>query len=362
MEESFAREIVHLLVGTSPALLVVILALLIFFPEKIEKWSALLWRLISAFARGWQFVRRKYVKHDLQGRVNDFVRRKLKGVPGVFDAKLELQWVDPNEARSTLLAEGKIILRLRSTDPEDHNFVHASYLFVTASLLPRAKRYLSGKQREALDLFVTSKLLKEEKPHVVGFFLDEYLHPKLQQPQSRLGSLLNDFEVVDDNGLFFPVFVQELEFIGDKVFGRRKDTMIAGEVNDLVEFLKHVAEREIGDIGDLDFEKSYCRCSIMLIGKPAKLLQSIRPYVEYVSGYVIPHNLESLYLIARKESRRKIDQICSAIRSDYVVVRRILTERPLRHKDRVEMAQQYIVVLRKRRPTLMKQIAETRPE
>src|SRR5437660_5972090 len=126
VEDDLAKQILPILVGASPFIL--LLVLLLFFPEKIEKWSALLWRVLLSFGRGWQFVRRKYVKHDLQGRVKDVVRRRLKGVPGIFDGKLELQWVDPQQERSHFLADGKIILRLRSNDPEDHNFVHASYL------------------------------------------------------------------------------------------------------------------------------------------------------------------------------------------------------------------------------------------
>jgi len=304
--------------------------------------------MLLLFGRGWQSVRRKYIKHDLQGRVNDFVRRRLKGVPGIFSGKLEVQWVDPQQERSQLLADGKIILRLRSNDPEDHNFVHASYLFVSGSLLPRAKRYLSVPQRDAVDLFVTSKLLKEEKPHVIGFFLDEYLHPRIERPQSRLGGLLDDFDVVDQSGLFFPIFIQELEFIGDKVFGRRRDAMIAAEVNDLVQFLKKVSGRSIGEEGDLEFPKEYCRCLIFIIGKPAKLLHSISPYIKYFSDHILPNNFESVYVIARKESKAKIDEICSNFADDYEPVRRVFSKRPLRYDDHTVLADQYIVILRKR--------------
>lgn len=357
MEEAIGSQLVRLLIGASPAVLLVVIALLVFFPEKIEKWSALIWRCLSGCHKGWKFVRRKYVKHDLQGRVNDFVRRRLKGVPGVFDCKLELKWVDTTEQRSSFLADGKIILRLRSNDPEDHNFVHASYLFVTESLLPRAKRYLSVPQHEALDLFVTSKLLREEKPHVVGFFLDEYLHPRVDKSQ-KLGAVLDDITVVDENGLFFPVLVQELEFIGDKVFGKRRDTIIAAEVNDLVAFLKKLSRRSVGDVGDLNFEKEYCRCAIMIVGKPQKLFESIDPYVDYINGYIVPHKFDSMYLIARKENKAKIDQVCERIGNDYVAVRCGFTTRPLRHKDHVEMAQQYVVVLKNRQKDFMEEIAE----
>ena len=267
----------------------------------------------------------------------------------MFEAKLELHWVDANERRSSILKDGKVILRLRSNDPEDHNFVHASYLFVCGSLLPRAKRYLSVPQTEGVDLFVTSKILKEEKPNVVGFFLDEYLHPKVDKALSnRLGQLLDDFETVDEAGLFFPVFVQELEFIGDKIFGRRRDTLIAGEVNDLVLFLRKVAMRQIGDESDLHFDRSYCRFRLMIIGKPIKLFYSIEPYLHFIRCEIIPRDFDTLYIMARKESKTQIDNICMQIGHAFIVTRSLFIQTPLRYREGTFLTDQYIVVLRKR--------------
>src|SRR5690606_35469806 len=102
------------------------------------------------------------VTHDLQGRVNEFVRKLRREVPGLENAKLRVEWVDEPLTRKAFLDRGEMILRLRRDDPHDSNFIHGSYLFVSQMLLNQAKRYVSPSQREALDLFVCSRLLQGE--------------------------------------------------------------------------------------------------------------------------------------------------------------------------------------------------------
>ncbi|MCK5057983.1 MAG: hypothetical protein KAT34_15110 [Candidatus Aminicenantes bacterium] len=346
MTDYFADILKDLLIGLPPA--VVLLIVLLFFPEKIEKWSALLWKGISSLGGLFRSARKRAIKHDLQGRVNDYVRRLRKRVPGSFEDKLELEWVDANTQRSALLADGRVVLRLRAHDPNDHNFVHASYLYVSKCLLTKTKRYLSVPQRDALDIFVSSKLLKEEKPSVVGYFLDEYLHPKTRDTKSKVAVLIDDFGIIDQAGFFFPLLVQELEYLGDKVFGRRRDDLIAKELYDVVGFLRPLSQRTVGDEGDLNFDGSYTRFGVVLVGKPRKLLTSLQPYLNYIKRTLASKGVDTIYLIGRKENRDKIDQICFEFGTQYVCVRSVIMRRPLRYRDHIEHALQYLVVMRRK--------------
>ncbi len=346
MSDYLAKILQALLFGVPPVF--VVLVILLFFPEKIEKWSAFLWKLVGALGGVFRSARKRAIKHDLQGRVNDYVRRLGKLVPGSFKDKLELEWVEPNTKPSSLLADGRVIIRLRSHDPKDHNFVHASYLYVSKCLLKKTKRYLSVPQREALDIFVSSKLLKEEKPEVVGFFLDEYLHPRTDDPTSKVAILVDDFGIIDRAGFFFPLLLQELEYIGDKVFGRRRDDLIARELYDVVDFLRPISQRTVGDENDLDFDGSYTRFGIVIIGKPSKLLTSIQPYVNYIREKLVSKDVENIYIIGRTENRNKIDQVCLEFEERYVCLRHHVMRCPVRYSDRIEHALQYLAVLRLR--------------
>ncbi len=338
MEEFFATIIKPLLFGLSPVLVLGII--LLFFPDKIEKWSALLWKLMSLMGSLFRFARKRYIKHDLQGRVNDFVRRLRKKTPESFNVKLELEWVDSNTKRSAFLADGRFILRLRANDPQDHNFVHASYLYISKCLLSKTKRYLSNPQKDAIDLFTSSKLIKEEKPSVIGYFLDEYLHPSTSDPKSKQAKLIDDFAIIDKAGYFFPLFIQELEYIGDKIFGKKRNQMIANEVYRLVDFLRPLSQRRAGDETDLDFNGSYCKIAIVIVGKRKKLLYSIEPYVSVIKNKIIPNKVDTIYVVGRKENKSKLDQLCFKFIDKYECVRNLTTER--------SFALQYLVILRRK--------------
>lgn len=322
-----------------------LLLLLLFVPEKIEKWSALLWKLLANIFRA---AHKRYVKHDLQGRVNDFVKRLRRQVPSVGDTKLRIEWVDPSTPRKSFIEGDEVILRLRRDDPMDHNFVHGSYLFVSETLLKKAKRYISPSQREALDLFACTKLLEEEKPAVLSVFLGEYLHPGTDERRSKVAIYVDDFGIIDKGGLFFPVLLQELEYLGEKVFGRRQDNVIIGEVDDLVDFLKPIATRTVGDESDLNFDGNYCRFALVIVGKRYKLLTSIDPYVKFIRNVLGRNEIETIYILSRLENKERVEEICQRIADMYDRARRLEFSSFLKYPDRRERALQYLVVMRKK--------------
>jgi len=335
-----------LLPSLSPA--VVIFLLLLFMPEKIEAWSALLWKWLSRLGGLFKHAHKRYVKHDLQGRINGFVKTLRAQVPGVAQVKMRVDWVGAEVERKAFIDQGQLVIRLRRDDPMDRNFIHGAYLFVSEMLLKKPKRYVSPSQGEALDLFVCGKLLEVEKPSVVSVFLEEYLHPRAQETKSKVALYIDDFGVIDKGGLFFPVLVQELEFLGDKVFGRRRDDRIIKEVESLIEFLRPIATRQIGDHGDLDHDGDYCRFALVIVGKPYKLLTSIEPYVTYIRNALSKKDVETIYVLGRLENKPRLEEICTRIKDRYECVRQVQFSRFLRYSDRREMALQYLMVLRLR--------------
>ena len=344
--ETIIKYLVIWLPGLTPAALFFIA--LLFYPEKIEKWSALLWKLLNSFGGIFRTAHKRYVKHDLQGRVNEFVKYTSKNVPGLSEEKLQIQWVDPDMKRDSFIDKGKVVLRLRREDPDDQNFVHGAFLFISTSLLHKPKRYLSKTQREALDLFVCTKLLEREKESVVGIFIDQYLHPKTEDTKSKIAIYIDDCATIDNGGFFFTIFLQELGYLGGKVFGKRRDDLIYKEVTNLVNFLKPIANRKIGDAGDLNFNGEYCRFGIVICGKPSKMIVSIEPYVNYIRSNLADKEADTIYLLARVENSNRVNQICEEFSEEYKNVRKFKFVRRLKYPDRTEKASQYLAILRRR--------------
>lgn len=343
---------------------VLIVGILLFFPEKIEKWSALLWKGLHLLHIGIKSAHKTYVKHDLQGRVNDFVRRLKKHVPSLDSEKLRIEWVNQAATRESFIADGHIVLRLHRDDPYDYNFVHGAYLYISGSLLSKAKRYLAVTQKEALDLYVCSKVIEQEKPAIVGIFLDAYMHPKTKNKTSKITEYLDDFAIIDNAKLFFPIFMQELQYLGDKVFGRRQDEQIRTEVNDLILFLRPVATRKVGDENELRFAGAYCRFGIVIIGRKMILTQSIRPYVNYIQREIVDKNAETIYIIGAMINRSKMLMVCKVFDEKYEIAKEAADICPLNFHDHQEVSRTCFLILRKRALPIVRpstEVAETEP-
>lgn len=311
----FSHALTFLLGGTVTVAAIVIAILT--HPEKVEKWLALLWAAVLKLGIGIRSAHKKYVQHDFQGRVNEFVKHHSKEMPGFQVKGVRLNWEGADANRKTFIEADRVVVRVRREDPYHENFVKAVYMFVSTSLLYRAKRYISPSQGKAIDLFVSTDIFKAEKPEVVDHFLEKYLHPQFDDNATKITKYFETFVPVSKAGLFYPVFLQEMDFLGQKVFGGRRSEQVVVEVNDLIDFLETIALRRVGDEKtDLNFVKQYCRFALVIVGKQAKLAQSVSPYINFIRDG-LDRNTETVYLIGRAENQERIQQICDGVSDLY---------------------------------------------
>ena len=334
-------------VSLGTTLAVAVAVFFLFNPEKVEKWSALLWRALSNLEIVFKGAHKQYLKHNLQGRLNEFTGELASQAPFLAKTRVAVEWVDSDVTRRSFLDEGKVILRLRRHDSQETNFVHGAYMFVSTSLIYRLKRYLAKSQRQAVDLYVTAKLLEREKASVRGLFLDEYLHPKTATTDSKIVEYFDRFAKIDNGKLFYPVLLQEFDFLGDKVFGKRRDDAIIEEASALIDFLEPIALRKVGDEGDLNFEREYCRFGIVIVGRSKRLAAAgAELYLNYIRTKLIPRRIETVYIRGAYHNKHILDSICEALGDTYEMYRARRFKVDLRIGGELVEAEAYLVVLR----------------
>jgi hypothetical protein len=331
----------------------ILLFLVIYFlmnPEKVEIWSGLIARMLSNLGRLFKGAHKHYVKFDTQGRINEFTRQLTKEAPYLGATRCRVEWEDGRLDKRAFLENEQVILRLRRDDPEDLNFVHGAYHFVSTALLHKVKRYISQSHRESIDLFVTTNLLQAEKPAVVGIFLDAYLHPATGDPGSKVTGFFDQFSRIDKGGLFFTVLLQELDLLGGKVFGARRDDQVIIEVNELVDFLEAFAGRVIGEEGDLNFDKTLCRFGLVIVGKTERVERSgPDPYVAYINKALVPAGIETIYLLGSSGRADVMAEIADSLDETYDVIRNVRYKAVLNTREGLEReSNQAVFVLRLR--------------
>jgi hypothetical protein len=339
--------ILAFLLGGGSAIAIIVVAILS-NPEKVEKWLALLWKAVDFLRLGFKQAHKKYIQHDIQGSVNEFVKTHAEEMPGFQVKGVRLEWVDADVKRQSFLEADRVVVRVKRDDPRHENFVKAVFLFVSTALLYRAKRYISPPQGRAIDLFVTAEIFKEQKPEVVDHFLEEYLHPQIDDGSARVAEMFDAFDLLSKGGVFFPVFLQEMDYLGQKVFGRGRNPDVVTEVNKLIEFLKAFALRRVGDEQtDLNFTQKYCRCAIVIVGKQAKVSYSISPYVHFVRDK-IDRNIETIYLLGRATNEGPIKDVCSQVSDLYDLVAEKRMSKVVLYGEEKRQMDGFVAVLRSR--------------
>ncbi len=305
-------ELIYTLLGGTTVASV----LLIYFalnPEKIEKWAAIFWKILQVIPLLWAYANKKYVKHDIQGRVNDFAKRLRKLAPALPNVGVRIEWSENRTSRKAFLDKGEVLICMPKADREAVNFVNAAMMFISKVVAFRAKRYISAPQGDALDLYAGYRLLQEEKPEMVDYFLEEWLHVKVGKATSKTSDYFRSYDTINDSGLLFPLYVHQLDVLGRKVFGKRKDQRIITEVDEVIDFLQAYSQRVVGkDDTRLNYSGRHCRFGIVIVGKRRKRFLGTKIYERYIRSMLVKlGGIEYIYIVGPAENRDMILDICA---------------------------------------------------
>lgn len=110
-------------------------------------------------------------------------------------------------------------------------------------------------------------------------------------------------------GLFFPIYINELNFLGEKIFGTSVDKKsIYTQVNNLAGFLNNYSNRRLSQDIISEFTGSHCKFAIRIVGKQYKVdREGSRIYVNNICK--LQNTVESIYLLGDLRNRSFIDSV-----------------------------------------------------
>ena len=275
-------------------------------PEAIDKWLALFAKFAKFICKKWEYT---YVKHDVQSVVNGYMANLSKKVPNLLVKRVTLEWVDEHVTAEHFIQNDMFVMRMHKCNNRDLNIVNATFTFVSHSLLIKAKSYIANYQKNAIDLYVSYKILEREKIQLLQTYVQEILKEGLTNEKTN--DFYGKFFDIDKAGIFFPVFLTEMTFLGEKVFGKkRNDQEIYDEVSQLVMFLYRYANRKLHEESISEFNGNYCKFAIRIVGMSVKIQQKgERIYIHNIQR--IPSSIETIYIIGGIDNRNFINQIVS---------------------------------------------------
>ena len=315
-------------------------------PDKAESLWAGICRLFRWLSRNAEY---QYVKYNIQSKVNNFVMLIRKNLPNYDIQTVKLEWIDSNMTQEQFLKSNQLVIRMHKSTVTNRDIVNATVAFVSYSLLLKAKRYIAQYQKDAVDLFASIKILETEKnPQLISEFVDQYLYCAMEN--NKVNELYAQFENIHKVGLFFPVFVAEMTFLGDKVFGKAIErTKIYSEVKGLAAFLNSFSKRKLSQEGTLDYNGNYCKFAIRIVGKNYKIKKEGKNVylnnIKQLSG-----KNETLYLIGDQTHEDFINEIVDDLgnHGQYVLFNKKKYKAIIKDPQNEDFeVQNYLIVLRK---------------
>ncbi len=318
MIENIITSLIAAIVGATGATgLFVILIFL--FPGKVEKWQAIIWGWIESAGLLYKTANKEKIRHSIQGNVSEFTRDLSLELPQFNPPGVKIEWVEQVASRKAFIENGKAVIRLRRKDPNNENTVSACLLFVSQILLHRPSRYLSPTQRQAVELFVGYKFLERQSAEVFDAFIDKWLYPGIEKGNEKTGEYFERFKIIDKSQFFLPIFLQELVYMGEKVFNRKRDDSIEKEVDRALQFLEVHSARKTGEKIDAPyFNGDACRFAIMIVGIPRNLDDARYDiYLKHIREQLLPCNVETIYLIGFVRNAQFIREIAERVRDEF---------------------------------------------
>lgn len=282
-------------------------ALLFFFaryPHKFERLIAWANRFLKWIIKGAEY---RYIKYDIQSRLNEYIALTAKKAPHLDNLKANIEWVDENQNRENYIKNGQLIIRMQKSDNQNKNIVTASMAFIATAFLKKAKSYVAPYQRDAIDLYACYDLFKNQKRELLDQFTQDFLKDNLTN--TKIGDFFEKFMDIDKAGLFYPVFVQEMTFFGEKVFTRKRDaTRIYEEIRNLVIFLYSYSQKKLGEDIISEFNGQHCKFSVRIIGKSYKIA-TLGEQGYKTSLNNINKDVESIYLLGALKNKDFVNSV-----------------------------------------------------
>lgn len=295
------------------AVILFLIFLWVKYPDNLKIVLSQIWYALSFIFKTW--AGRKYIKTHLEGTLGKRIEKINREVHGLDADKIRIVMVQ-TKTREAFIRERTLIIKLQRKENHDENLVNIAVLYTESCLYKKLELHLDDDQKQSINLYTAKSILKNRSGSALQFLHKNYYLP-VAKDNERIQEYFEKLEKVDDKGLFYSVFVQEMVFLGNKAYFKRKPVGINNEIKEFVDFLEAFAERARGE---MDVEKTFVGANIkmgfvLVALKEKRELGVAGNYVYYVKN-LLQNGIESFYLLGRGFNTDFTARVASVIKED----------------------------------------------
>lgn len=294
------------------AILLIVLVLIIHDPDRAEKLNAL---ILKPFFRFFKWGSRQYLASEVGSTSTEFFKRHVNQLlPSSPDVKIKIKWVK-SVSDPVLSDDGTLILRITETNDQSRNVLAATQLALPKVVCPTIRPNLEGEFSTAVDLTLLRKLSEKLGRHARPVFQKYFLEPGIGENR-RTEELFGELVELDNQGIFVPIFIEELNLLGESLYALGDSTDKTAAINSFLQYLLNLARRDIGEYTVLGHISSEFSVGIVLLAITHKALtKGVAPYIGRINDYLV-RGCDSIYLIAFHHKPTFLQRILKSIEGD----------------------------------------------
>jgi len=268
-------------------------------PNKVDKYIALVSRPIYKLTSWWS---KKYIGSEVSYQVSEFFNRHIvRNIANHPDVKININWVI-DEEDPVLKEDNTVILCLKKDKDQARNILKAAEVTIPIVTYNNLRFNIKKHVAQSIDLVSLRNLAKKLGNHGKFAYKKYFLDPHIVEDE-RISNLFQKLVEIDNRGYFIPIFLNELEYIGDGLFAEGDTTDYSNEIIEFLEYLIQIARIEVGDdVKQWSYFSKLFNAGIMLLANNERMIrQGVKPYLDRITKK-LKQGHESIYILSEENS------------------------------------------------------------
>lgn len=303
-------QIINFICNASPyAVLVVIILILFFNPEKVMIWKSEIYALGSKTSTR---LSKKAIQNKVRGTIIKLTKEISKENKYILPYDMKVEWVQ-NESKKTLLENNQIIIRMGLGDNKSRNVVTALSEYINKGFMPKTRRYVDENIVKASDLNLMRKMLILGYQDGLDIFDDEVYLP-LIEADKQIKDMIQNIISIDDDGMFIPILINEFIKASRILHPDIPNQTFKNETKEFLNFLYRHATTPKDQLREFEFKREYIKVVVALMSSDYTLYEKGENFYIRKISKAINNGFDTIYLLSLGSKIVITEDICSRIK------------------------------------------------
>lgn len=272
----------------------------------------------AKFAKIFSYVTMRAERHAIAADIQSKIRRYRKdnAVGEIMKHGIKFKWVTDKSDLSSYIKDDNVVVLMSLHKNEAENFFNAIVQYTRLAVLPGVQNDIPSKTLTPIMLLMQDKIIREQRPEALPMFRDSIL-PTAIKENPTIESTMDKLTQVDKRGWFIPIYLNELQYVGSRLYelnDDKKDKIL----NDFLDFLINIIKYSPTSKPALSFKNQIFGLDILLVAKWWKAESDNVGAYTHQAKQAMLKELDSIYVVGSGPTINFARKVIDAIKTQNI--------------------------------------------